>query len=163
MAINKKKYEQVILYLCEKLGGEVKGKKKLAKLLYFVDFDFFEKYQTSLTGDTYKAFPMGPFPVALDRVTLEMMKKNLLTIKKSGERNGYIPTEVYHCMIEFDRSVFSGEEKKMLDRVVTRYGHLNGKQLEDLAHNEAPYIGVELKTEIPYELSFYRGTDFSDL
>ena len=51
----------------------------------------------------------------------------------------------------------------MLDRVATRYGHLTGKQLEELSHAEAPYIGTELKKEIPYELSFYRGTDFSDL
>jgi len=42
-------------------------------------------------------------------------------------------------------------------------GHLNGTQLEELSHAEAPYIGTELRSEIPYELAFYRGTDFSDL
>ena len=41
MPLNKDKYQQVIIYLCNKLGGGVRGKKKLAKLLYFVDFDFF--------------------------------------------------------------------------------------------------------------------------
>ena len=51
----------------------------------------------------------------------------------------------------------------MLDRITVKYGHLNGKQLEELSHAEAPYIGTELKKEIPYELAFYRGTDFNDL
>jgi len=60
--ISEKKYKDVILYLGEQLGGEIKGKKKLAKLLYFVDFDFYEKFQKSLTGDVYKALPMGAFP-----------------------------------------------------------------------------------------------------
>ena len=55
---------------------------------------------------------------------------------------------------------FSEEEKEMLDRVIVKYGHLNGKQLEDLTHAEAPYIGTKPK-EIPYELAFYRGTDFN--
>ena len=60
-------------------------------------------------------------------------------------------------------TAFDGEEKKMLDRVIMRYGHLNGKQLEELSHAEAPYIGTELRKDIPYELAFYRGTDFSEL
>ena len=51
----------------------------------------------------------------------------------------------------------------MLDRIAIKYGQLNGKQLEELSHAEAPFIGTELKKEIPYELAFYRGTDFSDL
>lgn len=163
MAISKKKYQQVILYFCRKLGGEIRGKKKLAKLLYFADFDFFEKNQTSITGDLYKALPMGPFPTAFDDVTKEMSKKNMIETKTVEEREGYFPTEVYRCIDEPDESVFSQEEKKMLDRVITKYGHLNGKQLEDLTHGEAPYIGTELKKEIPYELAFYRGTDFADI
>ncbi|MDO8676539.1 MAG: Panacea domain-containing protein [Candidatus Azambacteria bacterium] len=163
MLLQRKKYQQIILYFCHKLGGEVRGKKKLAKLLYFADFDFFEKNQTSITGDTYKALPMGPFPVSLDSITSEMKKKKMLEIKAIDERNGYVPTEVYRCINNPDESVFSKEEKNMLDRIITKYGNLNGKQLEDLTHGEAPYIGTALKKEIPYELSFYRGTDFSDL
>ncbi len=163
MALNRKKYQNAILYLCQKLGGEIHGKKKLAKLLYFVDFDLYEKIQKSLTGDVYKAFPMGPLPSALEEITIEMTKKKLLTVKNIKERNDYNATEVYQCLAEPNTSVFENEEKKMLDRVATKYGHLNGKQLEELSHAEAPYIGTELRKEIPYELAFYRGTDFSDL
>ena len=43
--INEKKYKNIILYFFSKLGGIIRGKKKLAKLLYFADFDFFEKYE----------------------------------------------------------------------------------------------------------------------
>lgn len=163
MALHKKKYQQIILYFCQRLKGEVRGKKKLAKLLYFADFDFFEKNQTPITGDIYKALPMGPFPASLDIITAEMQKKHLLNIETVEERIGYISTEVYSNSVKPDVSVFTKEEIKMLDRVVTKYGHLNGKQLEDLTHQEAPYVGTQLKSEIPYELAFYRGTDFSEL
>ncbi|MFY9462983.1 MAG: Panacea domain-containing protein [Candidatus Sungiibacteriota bacterium] len=163
MALHRKKYQNAVLYLCQKLYGEVRGKKKLAKLLYFADFDFYEKYQKSITGDVYNALPMGPVPSVLGAMTMEMSKKKVLAIDQVEEREGYNPTEVYRCLVEPDISVFDAEEKKMLDRVIVKYGHLTGKQLEELSHAEAPYIGTELRKEIPYELSFYRGTDFSDL
>jgi uncharacterized phage-associated protein len=163
MVIDKKKYQNTILYLCRKLGGKIKGKKKLAKLLYFVDFDFYEKYQKAMTGDMYKALPMGPFPIELEKITTEMSKKKLLTVNSIKEREGYLSTEIYDCVSEPDFSLFTSDEIKMLDRVVTKYGHLNGKQLEELSHAEAPYIATKPKEKIPYELSFYRGTDFTEL
>ena len=163
MALNRKKYQNAVLYLCRKLGGEVRGKKKLAKLLYFADFDLYEKRQKPLTGDIYKALPMGPLPSALESVTAEMTRKKLLVVENIEERDGYNATEVYRYLVEPDISAFDEEEKKMLDRIVMKYGHLNGKQLEELSHAEAPYIGTEPRKEIPYELAFYRGTDFSDL
>lgn len=163
MAINRKKYQNAVLYLCQKLKGEVHGKKKLAKLLYFADFDLYEKIQKSITGDVYFAFPMGPVPSALEEITAEMAKNKILSVEQVKEREGYNLTEVYKCLAEPDLSVFDDEEKKMLDRIVIKYGQLNGKQLEELSHAEAPYIGTELRKKIPYELSFYRGTDFSDL
>ncbi|OGI62065.1 hypothetical protein A2W12_01775 [Candidatus Nomurabacteria bacterium RBG_16_40_11] len=146
--------------MCQKLKGEVRGKKKLAKLLYFADFDLYEKIQKSITGDVYNALPMGPVPSALEEITKEMVKNKILGIKQVPEREGYNATEVYKCLTEPDLSVFDEEEKKMLDRIVVKYGHLNGKQLEELSHAEAPYIGTELRKEIPYELAFYRGTEF---
>jgi len=163
MALHRKKYQNAVLYLCRKLKGEVRGKKKLAKLLYFADFDLYEKSQKSITGDIYRALPMGPVPSALEEITTEMKKKNMLSIEQVKERKDYNATEVYKCIIKPNLSVFDDEEKKMLDRIVVKYGYLNGKQLEELFHAEAPYIGTELKKEIPYELAFYRGTDFSDL
>lgn len=161
--INKKKYQNTILYLCQKLGGEIRGKKKLAKLLYFIDFDFYEKYEKAITGDVYKALPMGPFPMELEKITSEMSKKKILEVSSIKEREGYISTETYKCITIPDISVFNKEEIKMIDRVITKYGHLNGKQLEELSHAEAPYIATKLKSEISYELSFYRGTDFAEI
>lgn len=163
MALHKKKYQNAVLYLCQELMGEVRGKKKLAKLLYFIDFDFYEKYAKSITGDIYKALPMGPVPSALVSVTEEMIKMKMLEIKKENEFEGYIPTEVYRSIIKPDLSIFSREEIRMLKRVVKHYGHLSGKQLQDLTHAEAPYTAAKPNEEVPYEFTYYRGTDFSDL
>ncbi|MFH1712976.1 MAG: Panacea domain-containing protein [Candidatus Jacksonbacteria bacterium] len=162
--INEKKYKDVILYLAEKLGGEIKGKKKLAKLLYFVDFDFFESAkgkQKSLTGDIYKALPMGPFPITMEKILADMAKEKKITIKLIKERADYNSTEIYQSKKKTVGS-FSKKEQQILDRVVLKYGHLSGKQLEDLTHAEAPYIGTAPNQEIAYELAFYRGTNFDE-
>ena len=159
--ISEKKYKEVILYLAEKLGGEIKGKKKLAKLLYFVDFDFFEKFEKSLTGDVYRALPMGPFPITMEKVLTGLVKEKKITIKLEKERADYNSTEIYRAKKKAEAN-FSKEERRILDRVVLKYGHLSGKQLEDLSHAEAPYIGTAPNQEIAFELAFYRGTNLDN-
>lgn len=156
--ISEKKYQEVILYLANKLGGEIKGKKKLAKLLYFADFDFFEKFQKSITGDTYKALPMGPFPVTMEKIIADMVDQKKIVLKLEKAKVDYNQTEIYKAK-EKPEGIFSKDEKDMLDRVILKYGHLTGKQLEDLTHAEAPYIGTAPNQEMVYELAFYRGTN----
>ena len=164
MALQKKKYQQIILYFCAKLGGEIRGKKKLAKLLYFADFDFFEKYQRSITGDVYNAYPKGPLPSALSEVVNELVAKKKLSVKSVREwGKDYAPTEIFRCIENANTAAFDPDELRMLDRIVKRYGRLNGEQLAELSHAEAPYTAAKLYQEIPYEFTYYRGTDFSDL
>jgi len=164
MPINQKKYRDAILYLCQKLGGEVRGKKKLAKLLYFADFDFYEKYQKSITGDVYKAYPKGPLPESLNTVLEALSKEKLLAVSQVKEwGKDYAPTEVFRCANDTDTDALAPEERQMLDRIIKRYGGLNGEQLAELSHTEAPFAATEPYQEIAYEFTYYRGTDFSDL
>src|SRR3989304_4776003 len=98
MSLHRKKYQNAVLYLCQKLKGEVRGKKKLAKLLYFVDFDLYEKTQKSITGDIYRALSMGPVAFSLEENTTEMAKKKMISIDQVAEREGYNATEIYKCL-----------------------------------------------------------------
>lgn len=159
--IDTQKYASVILYIAQKLGGEIRGKKKLAKLLYFVDFDSFEKNNQPIIGDSYKALPMGPLPEHMLDIIQELSNKNIIQVESINEYPGYNATEVYKLVTEDLKFNFSPEEVKMIDRVIQKYGHLNGKELEVLTHAEAPYVGTKPGEVIAYELAYYRGTDFS--
>lgn len=165
MAMSIKKYENAILYLCEKQGGVLRGKKKLAKLLYYLDFDRYEYKESTktITGEVYKALPMGPFPENLVTLIRRLEKSGKLKSGTEESAPGYNATEVYRSMSKPDLSVFDKDDLVILERVAKIYGPLNGKQLENLSHAEAPYIGTELSKEIAYDLAFYRGTDFSEL
>ncbi len=161
----KDKYENTILYLCDAVGGSLRGKKKLAKLLYYVDFDRYEynESEKSVTGDVYKAWKMGPVPQHFSKVIDNMEREGLMSIKEQEESPGYLPTSVYTAAKKPDLSVFDDDDLRIMQHVINKYGKLTGKQLEDLTHAEAPYIGTRPNDEIVYELAFYRGTDFSDV
>ena len=49
--LNKEKAKQVILYLANRIPNLTV--EKLYCLLYFLDFDFFERHGKSITGMTY--------------------------------------------------------------------------------------------------------------
>lgn len=165
MGVNEKKYENLILALCKGLGGSVFGKKKLAKLLYFVDFDSFEYKESmkSITGDTYKALPMGPVPDTFMEIIEKLVETGRIKQETKRVADGYRDCEVFTAVSDPDETCFNSDELTILNRVIRKYGGLNGGQLETLSHSEAPWLATEQYKEIFYELAFYRGTDFSDV
>lgn len=159
--LNEKKYRNAILYFANKVGsGSVWGRKKMYKLFYYLDFDFFEKYERPITGDVYHKLQMGPAPSYLDAIAEDLMKEDFLSIAKRKTGPGYRDTIVYKARKEPDLSVFDPKELEMLKRVVKKYGDKTGTELEAITHKEAPYLAVEEGEEIPLELAHYRGTSF---
>jgi uncharacterized phage-associated protein len=161
MATNKlidiDKYKAAFIYLLEKIG-KIEGKKKAYKLLYFLDFDYFEAYDKPFIGETYKALPMGPAPSYFDCLALELKREGYIDIEKKKWSEKYEnETVIYKPKREMKYS-FTTEEKKMLDRIVDLYGKRTGKQLEDLSHCQAPFKAVKQGDIIPYEFSMYRDT-----
>lgn len=169
MAMNSTdKYENVILYLCSELGGCIKGKKKLFKLLYYVDFDMFEykESMSTITGTNYYAWKMGPVPEKdkFNEIIEKLTRDGKIKVDKE-EINSYdTPTtmQIFSTNSEPNKDLFSEDEIFILKRVVSHYGKLTGGQLESLTHREAPWISTEQPGVIPFELAFYRGTDFNE-
>ncbi len=159
--LNEEKYKNVILYLAKNTGnGSVWGKKKMYKLLYYLDFDFFEKYEKPVTGDIYHKLQMGPAPSYFDVIAQELKEEGKLEIGKGKTGAGYNDAVVYRAKREPDVSIFVKEEIKMMDRIIKLYGGKSGSQLETLTHKEAPYLAVDEGEEMPLELAHYRGTKF---
>lgn len=161
---NEAKFNQAILYLISKSPNKtLEGKKKLAKLLYFVDFNFFEAYEKPFTGATYRALPMGPVPDQLEQAikNLSVSTKELsLYARKTGLENDAV---VFKATGKVSFELLSDQEKKVLNKVFNDYGNLSGSDLEVISHSEAPYNAVTKGEVIPYELAFYRGKKIEEL
>ena len=78
------KFEQVLLYILKKIGGQPNvGQTMLYKLLYFIDFDYYEKYEENLMGATYIKNHHGPTSVELGAIMKEMQEQGEIEPVKS--------------------------------------------------------------------------------
>src|SRR6056297_2463999 len=73
---NLEKFKQVLLYVLQEVGAKPNvGMTVLYKLLYFIDFDFYEKHEEQLMGLTYIKNHHGPTPREFVSVVEEMKTK----------------------------------------------------------------------------------------
>lgn len=155
MILDKDKYKSAFLYMLQQLD-KIEGKKKACKLFYFLDFDYYEAYETSFTGETYIAYPMGPVPQYFEAIVKEMEEEGLIQMGYEKRSPTHENETVIYSPLQVADYRFTQEERHMLDRVVRKYGALTGKDLQELSHAQAPYNAVDLNEVIPYEFSFYR-------
>jgi uncharacterized phage-associated protein len=157
MILAKDKYKAAFLYMLQVLE-KIEGKKKACKLFYFLDFDYYEAYETSFTGETYISYPIGPFPQYFEPIVKEMEEEGIIQIDYEKKSPTHENVTVIYRSVEAPNYPFTKKECSMLDRIVKKYGSLTGKDLQDLSHAQAPYNAVYLNEVIPYEFSFYRDT-----
>ena len=164
---NLSKYDKLLLLILAKSKGEIKGKKKIWKMLYFLDFDMFEYDNRSITNDIYEKYPMGPKPKNIEQKLLELEEGGFIKTEKEKLGENYNDTCVYKLKNDFTKqeigeleSMFDEKEKFIIKRDLKLYGTKNGSELERISHNEAPYNAVDLYQLMDYELSFYRDTEF---
>lgn len=155
-----KKFKEVLLYVLGKVGAKPNiGETALYKLLYFIDFDFYEKFETQLTGARYIKNHYGPTPVEFKKIVEEMeTKKEVERVKSSYfqyEQKKYLPRR------EPDLKALSAQEIKHIDEVLARLSDKNANELSDYSHNDVPWKVHKAGEEISYESVFYRDTEHS--
>ncbi len=153
--INEKKYKNAVLFFAKKVQNGTLGKLKMMKLLYFLDFDFFEKYGKSVTGDAYLRFENGPVPQNAEKILKAMDGKDI-KITKRKVANGYNDQQHIESLKDFDMNVFSKEELMMLEEVADKWEKFSGSEMKMATHGEAPWIATEPNGIIDYNLAYYR-------
>lgn len=152
---NSEKFKQTLLYILNKVGSRPNvGQTAIYKLLYFIDFDYYEKFEEQFIGATYIKNTFGPTPISFSKIVKELEKSGQLVEVKS-KHFGYDQTK-YIATIEADVTVLSGLELKHIDDEIERLGHLSARDLSDLSHIDTPWRVAEDKAVIDYEHVFYR-------
>ncbi len=157
---NLKKFEQVLLYVLQEVGAKPNvGMTVLYKLLYFIDFDFYEKYEKQLMGLTYIKNTHGPTPREFVSVIKDMEARGKLEQVKSTyykhEQKKYLPH------VSPDLSLLTGQELELIDDVLRRYADKSASTLSEMTHRDTPWKATEDGKDIDYELAFYRPEEFS--
>jgi len=153
--VNQKKYKNAIIFFARRIQNGTLGKLKMMKLLYYLDFDFFEKYGRSVTGDEYLRFDNGPVPRMGEMMIKEMNGKEIkITNRKIG--NGYNDQLHIEALADFDVNVFEKEELMMLEEIACKWEKFTGSEIKNASHGEAPWIATKSNDAIDYNLAYYR-------
>lgn len=154
--VNHDKLREVLSYVLEKVGAKPNvGETVLYKLLYFIDFDYYEKHGKSITGLTYIHNHFGPSPVAEFKSVVEAMKtKGELEVVETkffkNTQRKYLPTK----LVSFDD--LSARELRHIDETLARLGDKTAKELTELSHLDTPWVVADQGKPLDYRYVFYR-------
>jgi transcriptional regulator with XRE-family HTH domain len=154
------KFKEVLLYVLESIGAKSNvGDAVICKLMYFIDFDYYEKYEEQLMGVTYLKNHHGPTPAGFTKI-IEKMKEDgdIVCFSKKYfqyDQKKYMPRR------SADLSVLSAQEKELIDSEIERFKDFNATQMAEYSHKDIPWITAENLKAIDYESVFYRTPEFS--
>lgn len=149
------KFREVLLYILNKVGAKPNvGETVLYKLLYFVDFDYYEQYEEQLVGATYKKNKFGPTPLEFRRVAERMIKSG--DLQKLPDRYFNYPQTKYLPLRRPDLTRLGAAEIAVIDRVLDRLSDMTAAQISEYSHHDVPWLSTEEGGIIPYETVFYR-------
>ncbi len=154
------KFKEVLLYILERIGARPNiGEAVVCKLMYFIDFDFYEKFEEQLIGAKYIKNHFGPTPVAFPEIVAQMEQDgDLVRVTKKyfqHDQKKYLPRR------SADLSIFSAQEKELIDWEIERFKDFNATKMRDYSHKDVPWIGTNDLQPINYEAVFSRTDEFS--
>lgn len=157
---NLEKFKEVFLYILNKVGSKPNiGETVIYKLLYFIDFDFYERYEEQLIGATYIKNQYGPTPIEFKEIVKEMEKeKDLVKVK---DRYFRYPQTKYLPLREPNLTKLKANETKIIDEILEKLSDMNASQISEYSHNDVPWLTTENGKKIEYESVFYRTSQYS--
>ena len=153
---NIKIFKEVLLYVLSKVGGKPNvGETVLYKLLYFIDFDFYEKYERQLIGATYIKNHFGPTPVEFKAIVDEMIRKGELEKIRSKYFNRQ-QTKYLAVRPPDLTKLKDARDLQHINEVLSRLSDKNATELSEYSHEDIPWIVAEENKALDYEAVFYR-------
>jgi uncharacterized phage-associated protein len=156
---NLNKFKEVLLYILNKVGSKPNvGESVLYKLLYFIDFDYYEKYEEQLIGATYIKNNYGPTPKEFIKIIGEMEGKEISRVESQYFQ---YPQTKYLPLRNPDLSELKAYELRMIDSVLEKLSDMNATEISEYSHKDVPWLTTEEGKIIEYESVLYRTPTYS--
>ena len=157
---NLEKFKEVFLYILNKVGSRPNiGQTVLYKLFYFIDFDYYEKYEEQLIGATYMKNKYGPTPVEFQKIAERLIADEEI-VQVESEYYKY-PQTKYLPLRKADLSKLKANETEVIDDVLNRLSDMTANQITEYSHKDVPWVTTEQGKPIEYESVFYRAPPYS--
>lgn len=153
------KFKEALLYILNKVGSKPNiGETVIYKLLYFIDFNFYEKYEEQFIGATYIKNHYGPTPKEFHKIIETMENRDLIKVKDTFFR---YPQTKYLPKRAADLTKLNAIETNIIDDVLKKLSDMTASQISDYSHNDVPWLTTEDGQRIDYEKVFYRTQPYS--
>jgi len=153
---NLEKFKEVFLYILNKVGSKPNiGETVIYKLLYFIDFNFYEKYEEQLIGAAYLKNRFGPTPVEFKKIVDRMIEAKEIT--KVENKHFQYPQKKYLPLRKPDLSKIKANELEVIDTVLARLSDMNAAEISNYSHGDVPWLTTEDGKIIKYESVFLQG------
>jgi len=157
---NLEKFKEVLLYILNKVGSKPNvGETVIYKLLYFIDFNYYEKYEEQLIGASYIKNRFGPTPIEFEKIVRKMIEDGEIEKIKSSffdfPQTKYLPVRKYNL------DKLNGNETEIIKDVLNNLSDMNASQISEYSHNDVPWLTTEDGEIIEYESVFYRTPPYS--
>lgn len=156
------KLKNVLLYILERCAGKPNiGETVLYKMLYFIDFDFFEMNRKPLTGLKYIHLQFGPVPVASQYTpVIESMIENK-ELKIISQDYFGMKIKRYINLVSSQIGLLESVETRTIDDVINSMSNWSAVKIEEYVHGDAPWYLTSNQELIPYNLAFERQLPYS--
>jgi transcriptional regulator with XRE-family HTH domain len=157
---NTKKFREALLYIFNKVGSKPNiSEIVIYKLLYFIDFDFYEKYEKQLIGATYIKNNYGPTPLEFQKIIDQLIEDEEIT--KVVSKYFEFPYTKHLLLKKPTFLELKGNEIEIIENVLNRLSDMNANQISEYSHNDVPWLVTEDQDKIEYETVFYRTFPYS--
>lgn len=149
---NPEKFEALVLFIADQRKNDARfGRTKLAKALFYSEFDIYRDTGRSLTGASYIRMPFGPFPQELEATEQSLAQRGLVQldyVKDEYEEKRIIPTAP---LPKLD-ALFEPWVLLHVQGWIERIGAATARDISRLSHKHPGWlIARETGMPIPYE------------
>lgn len=157
---NAQKFKEVLIYILNMVGAKPNiGETVLYKLLYFIDFDYYEKFEEQLIGAKYIKNKFGPTPVEFKKIVDKMIKDGEIDRIEIDyyhyKQKKYLPRR------KADLRALNAQELVLINDVLRRLSDMSADQISDYSHKDVPWLAADSNRIIEYETVFYRTKEYS--
>ncbi len=150
---SEQKFKELVVYIATRCKGDPAfGTVKLNKLLFFSDFLAYAELEEPITAAEYIKLEYGPSPKNMLPIREEMESLGEITVSRQSHY-GY-PQDRIIPRRDPDLSAFTGDELKLVERVIEGFRNDNATQLSNLTHHFPGWQSAATREVIPYEAIF---------
>jgi len=153
-AFDQTRFEALVLWIAHETKDDKNfGRTKLAKVLFYSDFDAYRETGSPLTGATYERWQYGPFPKELVEVERGLAASDMVTLDydvPDGDGKKIRPLVEQPDL----SSLFETWQIENVRIYIRQFREQTTKRVSDESHDHLGWrMARELQT-IPYEASF---------